>query len=229
MRAGTFFLLATAGAIFHIYTEGKYWNMLMTHKKYVQIAAVAMAGLTAYYAYKSLSSSRKYEFTKLANEYLSNGGADRIDKLAPKIHPVLDMTAANQFHREMKQSTGGGPTPFPVLDVGGGGSFDAPSAEIDGQRRRALSRIMNSGWNPSGKRSVSAAKKKYVASSQNWRCANCRAVLSAYFEVDHIKRVADGGSNHVSNLRALCAECHRHKTAQEMARGGSAANFKGSI
>ena len=61
------------------------------------------------------------------------------------------------------------------------------------------------------KRSVSETKKKYVASSQNWRCKHCQQQLSAWFEVDHIKELEHGGSNDVTNLQALCRECHAKK------------------
>jgi len=40
-----------------------------------------------------------------------------------------------------------------------------------------------------------------------------RTTLAA--EVDHIKRKADGGTDDVDNLQAICRECHRLKTAVE--------------
>jgi len=71
-------------------------------------------------------------------------------------------------------------------------------------------RMMNSGKN-SVSRSVSETKKKYVASSQKWKCAKCRNMLGATFEVDHKKDLQFGGTNHVDNLAALCPNCHRDK------------------
>ena len=65
----------------------------------------------------------------------------------------------------------------------------------------------------SNKRSVSETKKKYVAANQNWKCADCKVQLSAWFEVDHMISLQNGGSNHVDNLVALCRECHGKKTA----------------
>ena len=65
------------------------------------------------------------------------------------------------------------------------------------------------------KRSVSETKKKYVAASQNWLCGKCNTQLPAWFEVDHRTRLDQGGSNHVSNLVALCRNCHGEKTALE--------------
>ena len=75
-------------------------------------------------------------------------------------------------------------------------------------------RMMNSGKNGT-KRSVSETKKKFVASSQNWKCGNCNKQLNHTFEVDHKKRLEYGGTNEVSNLIALCRNCHGEKTAME--------------
>ena len=71
--------------------------------------------------------------------------------------------------------------------------------------------MMNSGMNTS-KRSVSETKKKYVASSQSWKCGYCNNQLDASFEVDHKIDLQDGGSNHVDNLIACCRNCHGKKT-----------------
>lgn len=76
-------------------------------------------------------------------------------------------------------------------------------------------RIMNSGKVANHKRSVSESKKKWVASQQNWKCGDCKEQLPAWFEVDHIVRLADGGSNDVNNLIAYCRTCHGKKTMME--------------
>lgn len=75
-------------------------------------------------------------------------------------------------------------------------------------------RMINSGGN-SNKRSVGETKKKFVASQQNWKCAHCKNQLEAWYEVDHKIRLEYGGSNHISNLEALCKNCHGKKTAME--------------
>ena len=64
-------------------------------------------------------------------------------------------------------------------------------------------------------RSVSEARKKSVAASQGWRCSACNEMLSATYEVDHIIELQDGGTNDVSNLTAMCRNCHGEKTLQE--------------
>ncbi|ADX06052.1 hypothetical protein 162313603 [Organic Lake phycodnavirus 1] len=76
-------------------------------------------------------------------------------------------------------------------------------------------RITTSGGNNKNKRSVSETKKKYVASHQNWKCGDCEKQLPAWFEVDHITRLEHGGTNEISNLVALCRDCHGKKTSLE--------------
>jgi hypothetical protein len=66
------------------------------------------------------------------------------------------------------------------------------------------------------KRVVSTMRKKYVASSQDWKCGKCRKQLDHTYEVDHKLRLDEGGSNDVNNLVALCPACHRYKTAEEL-------------
>ena len=40
-------------------------------------------------------------------------------------------------------------------------------------------------------------------------------MLPAWFEVDHVVRLADGGTNDVDNLVAYCRSCHGKKTMME--------------
>jgi hypothetical protein len=75
-------------------------------------------------------------------------------------------------------------------------------------------RILTSG-HESTSRSVSGTKKKWIAAQQGWKCNDCQTQLDAWFEVDHKTRLADGGSNHVDNLVALCRNCHGKKTTLE--------------
>jgi hypothetical protein len=75
-------------------------------------------------------------------------------------------------------------------------------------------RILTSGGDANS-RSVSGTKKKWVAAQQGWKCKECNVQLDAWFEVDHKTRLADGGSNQVDNLVALCRNCHGKKTTIE--------------
>jgi len=95
--------------------------------------------------------------------------------------------------------------------------FDFTSAQqkmSEGIVAPQTKRMMRSGLKPNS-RSVSETKKKYVASNQSWKCAHCGSQLAASFQVDHIIRLADGGTNHIDNLEALCCNCHGKKTMIE--------------
>lgn len=81
------------------------------------------------------------------------------------------------------------------------------------QDKRSIEKIHTS--SRTHKRSVSETKKKYVAAQQNWKCEKCKEQLTAWFEVDHIKRLDQGGTNDVENLVALCRNCHGEKTSME--------------
>ena len=67
-------------------------------------------------------------------------------------------------------------------------------------------------------RRLGESMKKRVAASQEWRCATCTKILPATFQVDHVYPHALGGSDHPSNLEALCVECHAAKSQVEQAR-----------
>ena len=65
------------------------------------------------------------------------------------------------------------------------------------------------------KRNVSESKKKYIASSQKWQCAHCLQLLDNTYEVDHIIPLYKGGTNDLTNLEALCRNCHGKKTFKD--------------
>jgi hypothetical protein len=65
------------------------------------------------------------------------------------------------------------------------------------------------------KRNVSSLTKKMVASNQEWKCGSCNQVLDYTYEIDHHIPLFKGGSNEVSNLIALCRNCHGKKTLLE--------------
>ena len=90
--------------------------------------------------------------------------------------------------------------------------FNQENTQINNQYER---KILQSGGVSNGKkgtkRSVSETKKKYVAAQQEWKCNNCAHQLNHTFEVDHKVDLRYGGTNHVSNLVALCRNCHGEK------------------
>ena len=78
-----------------------------------------------------------------------------------------------------------------------------------------MNRMMSSGVKTQQRRVVSETKKKYIASQQNWKCKKCNNQLSYTFEIDHRVSLENGGSNHVTNLDALCVQCHKEKTLEK--------------
>jgi len=162
-------------------------------KKYYQMISIGFVGLSAYLFIKKYPGHSRSLFTH----------ANGIIKYLP-----IDKDATNLL--------------FDLTDKGQ--MFAQPPNSYTVQQNR----VMNSGYNNASvggqasavgqkatKRSVSETKKKYVASMQDWKCGECSTQLNAWFEVDHVTRLEYGGSNEVSNLVALCRECHGKKTAME--------------
>lgn len=85
-------------------------------------------------------------------------------------------------------------------------------------------------------RNVSEKTKQQVAKSQDYKCANSpsqteykqyKCLLWTHgngtfdqsgYEVDHLVALMNGGTNDISNLRALCPNCHRVKTKRDRSR-----------
>ena len=64
--------------------------------------------------------------------------------------------------------------------------------------------------------SVAKSQKNEVLAKQKNRCARCKKHLDMRCtHFDHIKEVYKGGKSTVSNLQALCANCHNIKTHKE--------------
>jgi 5-methylcytosine-specific restriction endonuclease McrA len=74
--------------------------------------------------------------------------------------------------------------------------------------------LYNSNKNSQG-RCVNNTMKKVVASNQKWECGLCQNLLDASYEVDHIIPLYKGGSNNITNLMALCRNCHGMKTIND--------------
>ena len=119
------------------------------------------------------------------------------------------LTHANNLIRHMPVEHGTADMLSPIFDFTQG--HDSLFSKRMGYMPPQEKRMMNSGMG-SSRRSVSETKKKYVASQQGWSCKKCNKQLEATFEVDHVIELQDGGSNHISNLGALCRDCHGRKT-----------------
>ena len=63
--------------------------------------------------------------------------------------------------------------------------------------------------------SISRTLERKVLCEQQYNCNDCGKQLDEYFQIDHIVRRADGGTNDRENLQALCQPCHAKKTQRE--------------
>jgi hypothetical protein len=191
MRIGLLIICITAFLIINTYYDGKFTKMFQINKKYIQMSMYFFIGLSLYTFIKK-NPTNAGTMLNHANHIIKYMPIDK--EAGDMISPILDFTNANE---KMKSLYGGGITKF--------------GEQITPQTKRML----NSGINTT-KRSVSETKKKYVAAQQNWCCGKCKEQLKATFEVDHRVDLQYGGTNHISNLVALCVECHKEKTMQSI-------------
>jgi HNH endonuclease len=189
MRFEILLIAITGFIVANIYTDGKYLKLLYAGKKYYQMAGVVFGAFMIYWLIKR-NPSQAGQILNASNDYVKYLPVDK--STSSIISPILDFSSKQQF--------------------GGEAAEFAPI--VDARQRSSETKLMMSGKKAT-KRSVSETKKKFVASSQNWRCGKCGNQLTAWFEVDHKLRLEYGGSNHVDNLVALCRECHGEKTTME--------------
>lgn len=197
MRLELWLLLATGAVIANIYYDGKLWKSLHQYKKYYQMAGVAFGAVMLYFLMRKNPTNLK-QIVTTSNDYLRYMPIDRTT--TSMLSPILDFTSK---YGEMEHS-------YPTLDLSSQGLGLTGNKTHD----YAESRVLSSGGKGT-KRSVSETKKKWVAAKQNWHCKHCGKQLPPWFEVDHIIRLDQGGSNHVDNLVALCRDCHGAKTSFE--------------
>jgi len=175
--------------LYNIYHDGKYSKIFVSYKKYYQMGIVALFAISMYVMIKRNPGQTKNMLLCTNNmiKYMP------IDKSSmDMISPIFDLTNNNTG---FMNALNGGTGLDPVL--------------VAQQQRNLLS------GQKATKRSVSETKKKYVASIQDWKCGQCNKKLKHTFEVDHKIRLEHGGGNDVTNLVALCRDCHGDKTAME--------------
>ena len=182
-------ILITLFLIINTYYDGKFTAYLLKGKKYYTMAMYAFIGLSIYMFIKKHPSESKNMFLH-ANTLVRHLP---IDKGAGEIlTPFMDFTNIQETFNQLK----------PIQNV--------MSTQVQNKQNYItpqMKRMLQSGGCKQGilqKRCVSESKKKYVASKQGWHCAICNNMLDATYEVDHVE-LQDGGSNHVSNLAALCS------------------------
>jgi hypothetical protein len=211
MRFEIVIIAVTIFIMANIYTDGKYWKLMLSWKKYYQMAGVAFGALMLYWLFRK-NPLHAHQLIASSNEYLKYLPVDK--NATSMITPILDFTSR---YSTPSSSTGWTPAvsnTHPILNMPNGGVASGVASGGGGRQDYAEERIRASGKTGT-KRSVSETKKKFVAAKQNWRCGHCQKQLPAWFEVDHIIRLEHNGSNHVDNLVALCRDCHGEKTAIE--------------
>ena len=196
MRLEIFILGVTAFFVYNTYHDGKYTKMLVSYKKYYQMGIVAILAISLYLMVRRNPTQTKNMllYTNNMIKYMP------IDKSSmDMISPIFDLT--NNTARA---------TSF----MGGFNKGLNPDFEYNPIMASQQQQALLSGPKAT-KRAVSETKKKYVASMQDWKCGQCNKKLRHTFEVDHKIRLEHGGGNDVSNLVALCRECHGEKTSME--------------
>ena len=198
MKIELVIFIITGLLIANTYYDGKIVKMItiLKNSKYLKMATFAFGGLSLYLFLKKNPKNSK-EFLGQANEMIKTLPMTR-DSM-DLITPFLSLTNTKSF-TDSNQDI--------YMDNGGGGGM------VGGGNNAGINRMMMSGRGTT-KRSVSETKKKYVAASQNWLCGDCKRQLPAWFEVDHVIALHNGGSNEVNNLVALCRDCHGKKTAMD--------------
>lgn len=173
--------------------------MLMAGKKYYKMIFYGCLGIGLYLVMKRNPAECK-NMLLCANNMVKYMPIDKSSM--DMLNPIMDFTSKTQW--------GGGEN----ADGEGENRTGSFMSSFMNSNDLGEKRILQSGKNAT-KRSVSETKKKFVASQQNWKCGHCNNQLTAWFEVDHKKRLEYGGGNDVDNLVALCRECHGKKTAME--------------
>jgi hypothetical protein len=202
MKIELIIFIITGLLVANTYYDGKLIKILNTIKtsKYLKMATFVFGGLSLYLFLKKNPENSK-EFLGRANDMIKTLPMTR--ESMGLISPFLNLTNTKSFtdtNQDIYMNGGDG--------GGGGGGCGGANGNP------GVNRMMMSGRGTT-KRSVSETKKKFVAANQNWLCGDCKRQLPAWFEVDHVIALHNGGSNEVSNLVALCRDCHGKKTAMD--------------
>ena len=182
--------------LYNIYHDGKYSKILVSYKKYYQMGIVAILAISLYLMIRRNPGQTKNMLLCTNNmiKYMP------IDKSSmDMISPIFDLTNSGARATSFMEGFNKGMNP----------DFEYNPVLASQQQQTILS------GQKATKRSVSETKKKYVASMQDWKCGQCNKKLKHTFEVDHKIRLEHGGGNDVTNLVALCRECHGEKTSME--------------
>jgi 5-methylcytosine-specific restriction endonuclease McrA len=200
MRIELWILLISGLLIYDVYYDNKYSKLFFSYKKYYKIILIGIGSIFVYYLFKKKPDQFK-NLIQSSNDLfrqipLGRKTLETMDIMNPIFNLTNTPSLMNNFMENNEEI-------------------------INNQNTQNIKNIQNNNNNnrqnnDNGiiKRNVSETKKRYVASSQNWCCGNCKNQLSYTYEIDHNIALKDGGDNSVENLIALCRECHGRKTAQ---------------
>jgi len=193
MRIELWIILITAFLLYNVYYDGKYTKLLWSYKKYYKMIIIIVLAVCLYIMVKKNPMGAK-QLLLYTNNMIKFMPMDKssMDVLSP----IFDLSNGNKSFMEGFNTT---------LNP----NYNYNPVVVGQQQRNML------GGTKPVKRSVSETKKKYVASMQDWKCGQCNKKLTHTFEIDHKIRLEYGGDNEVTNLVALCRECHGEKTAME--------------
>jgi 5-methylcytosine-specific restriction endonuclease McrA len=189
MRTEILFMIATAAAVSYIYTEGRILRMAMAYKKYYQIGGVVIGAFLLYALMKRDPDSAR-DLIRSSGSYMNYLPLD--SELRGFVEPLVDLSTRKTFQGDYNSSQ-------PIVNVP---TTKAPIIRGGESGQRF-------------KRSVSEARKKYVAASQGWRCKICNQILSSTYQADHILPIHKGGSNEIENIRVICVFCHANLTQRD--------------
>lgn len=175
--------------VYNTYTDNKLTKSLKSFEKYMKMATIAFVGFSLYLFLKK----NPHESKNLVSH------ANQVLKFMP-----IDRNTTRFISPLLKMGLGG--------DSSKHNNTTSSIQNLPTDTQNTYKNVSGSSKTQVHKRSVSQVKKKFVASQQKWRCNDCQQLLEATYEVDHVIELQDGGSNDISNLVALCRNCHGKKT-----------------
>lgn len=100
MRIELYFLLITSLVIYNIYTDGKYLKLLLSMKKYYQMAGAALGSYMIYWLIKK-DPTKASQIVKSTNEYLKYMPVDK--NTTDVISPFLNFTTTQFGNSNSKE------------------------------------------------------------------------------------------------------------------------------
>tara|TARA_B110000008_G_scaffold265925_1_gene291573 strand:- start:1026 stop:1604 length:579 start_codon:yes stop_codon:yes gene_type:complete len=188
MKINFLIFVITAFLVANTYYDGKFTEYVLKGKKYYRMATFAFVGLSIY-LFVNKNPDETKNLVKHATDLIKYMPVD--NNTRDMLTPLFDFTTARDKVNQLGQQSNISYTISPKM--------------------RNHHNMINR--EPTTKRSVSETKKKYVAAQQGWKCNTCSQQLTHTFQVDHKIDLQFGGSNDVTNLAALCNNCHANKTS----------------